>query len=90
MTEDEGGGGTELQRRYTQSALAAGRGEVACADAGDRFGATCYGDLSASALPDGATRASLACGNPLVVVLGKHRGVWRDVILLERRSPRIM
>jgi L-amino acid N-acyltransferase YncA len=50
--------------------------------------------LQAGVFPENEASLALhrACGFRVVGVrtaIGKHRGVWRDVVLLERRSPEV-
>jgi phosphinothricin acetyltransferase len=51
--------------------------------------------VQAGVFPENEASLALhrACGFRIVGVrtaIGKHRGVWRDVVLLERRSPEVM
>jgi phosphinothricin acetyltransferase len=50
--------------------------------------------LQAGVFPENEASLALhrACGFRIVglrTAIGKHRGVWRDVVLLERRSPEV-
>jgi L-amino acid N-acyltransferase YncA len=50
--------------------------------------------LQAGVFPENEASLGLhrACGFRIVglrTAIGKHRGVWRDVVLLERRSPEV-
>ncbi len=93
MTPTEG---DEVISRYSQLARAALRGEeISDGDADDfedgGFGAAAYADRSQA--PEGAFRASLGCGNPLMVadlrpgeaVLDLGSGGGLDVLLSARR-----
>lgn len=93
----------EVRERYAEAAMAAARGEASCCDpssscgggsCGDAgFGPTLYGIDERGALPDGAVRASLGCGNPTAVaelregetVLDLGSGGGIDVLLSATR-----
>jgi SAM-dependent methyltransferase len=89
---DASGVESDVRRYYAEAARAASRGSAACCGSdAEHFGAGLYGDLSG--LPDGATLASIGCGNPVAVadlhpgevVLDLGSGGGIDVLLSARR-----
>jgi SAM-dependent methyltransferase len=82
----------EVRRHYARAAIVAGDGTAACCGAeAEQFGVGVYDDVAG--VPNGATLASLGCGNPVAVadlhdgevVLDLGSGGGIDVLLSARR-----
>ena len=91
MTEDTERARSSVVARYSQLAREAAAGRLVADDGKGCFGAVAYGDTTG--LPDAALKASLGCGNPVVVaalepgetVLDLGSGGGIDVLLSARR-----